>query len=53
MLLEYFYDKALAHASYVVGCQKGGKAIVIDAGRDVTPYLEAAKSGNNAPVLIQ
>lgn len=44
MLLKYFYDKSLAHASYLVGCQKSGEAIVIDPGRDVTPYLEAAKA---------
>lgn len=44
MLLKYFYDKPLAHASYLVGCQKSGEAIVIDPGRDVTPYLEAAKA---------
>ena len=30
MLLKYFYDKSLAHASYLVGCQKSGEAIVID-----------------------
>ena len=44
MLLKYFYDKSLAHASYLVGCQKSGEAIVIDPGRDVTPYLDAAKA---------
>lgn len=43
MLLKYFYDKSLAHASYLVGCQKCGEAIIIDPGRDVTHYLEAAK----------
>lgn len=42
MLLKYFYDQALAHASYLVGCQKSGEAIVIDPGRDVEPYLDAA-----------
>lgn len=42
MLLKYFYDKSLAHASYMVGCQRSGEAIVIDPGRDVDPYLEAA-----------
>ena len=26
MLLKYFYDKSLAHASYLVGCQKSGEA---------------------------
>ncbi|WP_437191717.1 MBL fold metallo-hydrolase [Planctomicrobium sp. SH527] len=42
MLLKYFYDPALAHASYLVGCQKTGDALVIDPGRDIDPYLEAA-----------
>jgi len=42
MLLKYFYDAALAHASYLVGCQKSGEALVIDPGRDVEPYLQAA-----------
>jgi hydroxyacylglutathione hydrolase len=44
MLLKFFYDKSLAHASYLVGCQKSGEAIVVDPGRDVTPYLEAARA---------
>jgi hydroxyacylglutathione hydrolase len=42
MLLKYFYDSALAHASYMVGCQKTGEAIIIDAGRDIQQYLDAA-----------
>lgn len=42
MLLKYFYDKALAHASYLVGCQRTGEAVVIDAGRDIQQYLDAA-----------
>jgi hydroxyacylglutathione hydrolase len=44
MLLKYFYDKSLAHASYLVGCQKSGEAIVIDPSRNIAPYLEAAKA---------
>jgi hydroxyacylglutathione hydrolase len=43
MLLKYFYDRALAQASYMVACQKCGEAIIIDPARDVTPYLEAAR----------
>ncbi|KMM59974.1 Zn-dependent hydrolase [Bacillus glycinifermentans] len=43
MLLRYFYDEKLAHASYLVGCQKTGEAIVIDPGRNLKPYLQAAK----------
>jgi len=42
MLLKYFYDTALAHASYMVGCQRSGEAIVIDPGRSVDQYIEAA-----------
>lgn len=44
MLLKYFYDSKLAHASYFVGCQKTGEAIVIDPGRDVQQYLDTARS---------
>lgn len=42
MLLKYFYDKPLAQAAYMIGCQATGEAIVIDPARDVTPYLKAA-----------
>lgn len=42
MLLKYFYDSALAHASYIVGCQREKTAVVIDPGRDVQQYLEFA-----------
>ena len=42
MLLKYFYDQTLAHASYLVGCQKSGTAMVVDPGRDVEPYLQVA-----------
>jgi hydroxyacylglutathione hydrolase len=44
VLLKYFYDKSLAHASYLVGCQKSGEALVIDPSRDVAEYLDAAKA---------
>lgn len=43
MLLKYFYDKALAHASYMVGCQRAKVAVVVDPGRDVDQYLEMAE----------
>lgn len=42
MLFKYFYDKALAHASYMVGCQKTDEAIIVDPGRDVEQYIAAA-----------
>ena len=43
MLLKYFYDPTLAHASYLVGCQRTGEAIVVDPGRDIDQYLVAAR----------
>lgn len=44
MLLRYFYDEKLAHASYLVGCQKTGEAIVIDPSRNLEPYFQVAKA---------
>jgi len=44
LLLRYFYDEKLAHASYLAGCQETGEAIVIDPGRDLEPYFQAAKA---------
>jgi len=42
MYFERVYDAGLAHASYVVGCQATGEAIVIDPKRDVDTYVEIA-----------
>lgn len=42
MILRYFYDDQLAQASYLVGCAANGEALVIDPGRDISVYLEAA-----------
>ena len=53
MLLKYFYDSALAHASYMVGCQKTGEAVIIDAGRDIQQYLDAAAAEDLGRVLPQ
>lgn len=44
MLLRYFYNDKLAHASYLLGCQAAGEAIVVDPGRDVEPYLCLAEA---------
>lgn len=43
MLLKYFYDQQLAHASYMVGCQATGEAIIIDPSRHIEPYIEMAE----------
>ena len=42
MLLKRFYDVKLAQASYMIGCQVTGEAIVIDPHRDTEVYLRAA-----------
>lgn len=43
MFFQQIYETGLAHASYMVGCQKTGECLVIDAKRDVDTYLEIAK----------
>lgn len=46
MLFQHIYDKTLAQASYLIGCQKAGVAAVIDPKRDVDTYIEIAKQNN-------
>jgi hydroxyacylglutathione hydrolase len=42
MLLKRFYDDGLAQASYLVGAETTGEALVIDPLRDLEPYVAAA-----------
>ncbi len=42
MYFQRFFEPKLASASYLVGCQKSGEAIVIDANRDIDQYVDAA-----------
>ncbi|MCB0914041.1 MAG: MBL fold metallo-hydrolase, partial [Propionibacteriaceae bacterium] len=42
MLFRRFYDDALAQASYLVGCQATGEAVVVDPHRDADLYVRAA-----------
>jgi hydroxyacylglutathione hydrolase len=46
MFFQHVYDKSLAQASYFIGCQKTGVAMVIDPKRDVDTYLEIAQQNN-------
>ena len=46
MYFQQVYDKTLAQASYFIGCQATGEAIVIDAKRDVDTYIEIAQQQN-------
>jgi hydroxyacylglutathione hydrolase len=43
MLVRRCYDDRLAQASYLIGCQATGEAIVIDPARDITPCIDAAR----------
>jgi hydroxyacylglutathione hydrolase len=42
MYFKQIYDNDLAQASYLIGCQANGSAIVIDPRRDIQIYLETA-----------
>ena len=44
MYFKHVYEDGLAQASYVVGCQATGSAIVIDPRRDIQVYLDIADS---------
>ncbi|MCL7988770.1 MBL fold metallo-hydrolase [Sphingobacterium sp. lm-10] len=46
MFFQQVYDKSLAQASYIIGCQALGEAIVIDAKRDVDTYIQIAAQNN-------
>ena len=44
MLLKHIYDPKLAQASYLIGCQATGEAVVVDPNRDVEQYLRLAEA---------
>jgi len=46
MFFQHVYDKSLAQASFLIGCQAKGEAIVIDAQRDMDIYLKIAAQNN-------
>ncbi len=43
MFFTRYYEPNLAHASYLIGCQATGDALVIDAQRDIDGYLDTAR----------
>ena len=42
MFFQRFYDTKLAQASYLIGCQQTGDAVVVDPNRDIEQYVAAA-----------
>jgi glyoxylase-like metal-dependent hydrolase (beta-lactamase superfamily II)/rhodanese-related sulfurtransferase len=46
MILEQYYIECLSHASYLIGDETTGRAIVVDPRRDITDYLaDASRHG--------
>ncbi len=43
MLIERLYDDMLAQATYLVGCEETRTAIVVDPGRHIDRYIDAAR----------
>ena len=52
MLFERVYDADLAQASYVIGCQETGEAIVFDARRDTDVYHDIAERNGMSIVAV-
>ncbi|XPP27490.1 MAG: MBL fold metallo-hydrolase [Leucobacter sp.] len=52
MLLERIYDEDLAQASYFIGCQAKGEAIVVDPRRDLDVYLDLAEKNGMSIVAV-
>ncbi|WP_119697726.1 MBL fold metallo-hydrolase [Microbacterium halotolerans] len=52
MLLERIYDEDLAQASYFIGCQAKGEAIVVDPRRDLDVYLDLAEKNEMQIVAV-
>jgi hydroxyacylglutathione hydrolase len=46
MLFKQFHLPSLGHASYVIGLEQTGEALVLDARRDVAVYFEFAQAND-------
>ncbi len=44
MIFKQFYEPSLGHASYLVGSEETGEALVLDVRRDVDDYYDYARS---------
>ena len=44
MILKQFYLESLGHASYLVGSEESGEALILDPQRDVSGYFEEAQN---------
>ncbi|WP_241473432.1 MBL fold metallo-hydrolase [Mycolicibacterium neoaurum] len=54
MIFEQYYLECLSHASYLIGDQTTGRAVVVDPQRDVSAYLEdATRHGLTIEMVIE
>ncbi len=54
MIVEQHYLECLSQASYFIGDETTGRAVVIDPRRDISPYLEsAAEHGMSIDFVIE
>ena len=54
MILEQHYLECLSQASYFIGDESTGRAVVVDPRRDIAPYLEsAAEHGMTIELIIE
>jgi glyoxylase-like metal-dependent hydrolase (beta-lactamase superfamily II)/rhodanese-related sulfurtransferase len=54
MIFEQHYLECLSQASYFIGDESSGRAVVVDPRRDVSPYLEsAAEHGLTIEMVIE
>ena len=52
MLIERIYDEDLAQASYFIGCQAKGEAVVVDPRRDIAVYRSLAAANGMTIVAV-
>lgn len=52
MLIERIYDEDLAQASYLIGCQAKGEAVVVDGRRDIAVYQDLARKNGMKIVAV-
>jgi glyoxylase-like metal-dependent hydrolase (beta-lactamase superfamily II)/rhodanese-related sulfurtransferase len=46
MIFQQYYLQCLSHASYLIGDEASGRAVVVDPQRDVSQYLDDARAHN-------
>ena len=52
MIFTQYYLDCLSHASYLIGDQTTGRAVVVDPQRDIAEYLDDAKSAGLTIELV-